>query len=187
MRCKIRFSIWTSHEPGTTVRHSRCAHLPKPMRSASRTRTTARCRLKNKRRSTHKQAMPAVEGWGGDAMTVYERAGLLCTAMVFRGDSTRDADEMHAALKEVVTSLADHAPQLGRQASDVTLTLCDPGPSASVPQIDAASIFAAPTTRSLLLGIALEDPRVSPRQADCAVDKTLDGLDEAHTLHLLGA
>ncbi|TML06833.1 MAG: hypothetical protein E6G39_20935 [Actinobacteria bacterium] len=134
-----------------------------------------------------KQAMTAVEGWGGDAMTVYERAGLLCAAMVFRGDSARDADEMYAALKNVVTSLADHAPQLGRQASDVTLTLCDPGPSASVAQIDAASIFAAPTTRSLLLGIALEDPSVSPRQADCAVDKTLEGLDEAHMLQLLGA
>ena len=49
------------------------------------------------------------------------------------------------------------------------------------------SMFEVGASRSLLLGIALEDPSVSPRQADCAVDKTLEGLDEAHMLQLLGA
>ena len=134
-----------------------------------------------------KTALTAAEGWGGDAMTVYDRAGLLCTSMIFRGDSARDADEMQAALSKVITSLGDHSPQLGRQASDVTLTLCDPGASATVPKIDATAIFAAPTVRSLLLGFVLKNPNVTPRQADCGVDKTLQGLDDADIMQLLNA
>ncbi|HUP73723.1 MAG TPA: hypothetical protein VM282_11845 [Acidimicrobiales bacterium] len=134
-----------------------------------------------------KQAIEAVDGWGGDAMTVYERDDVLCTAMVFRGDTPGDADEMHVALNRVVTALARHTPQLSREASDVTLTLCDPGPSAAPKKIDASAIFAAPTVRSLLLGIALDDPAVTPRQAGCAAGKTIAGLDEARMVQLLEA
>jgi hypothetical protein len=134
-----------------------------------------------------KQALEAADGWGGDALRVYERDDVLCTAMVFRGDTPNDADEMHVALNRVVTALAGHSPQLTREASDVTITLCDPGPSAKAPQIDASAIFAAPTVRSLLLGIALEEPKVTPRQADCATAKTIEGLDEARMVQLLEA
>jgi hypothetical protein len=134
-----------------------------------------------------KQAIKAVDGWGGDALTVYERDDVLCTAMVFRGDTPGDADEMHVALNGVVTALALHTPQLSREASDVTLTLCDPGPSAAPRKVDASAIFAAPTVRSLLLGIALDEPSVNPRQAGCAAGRTTAGLDEAQMVQLLEA
>jgi hypothetical protein len=133
------------------------------------------------------EAMTAVDGWGGDAFTVYEQDDRLCTAMVFRGDTARDADEMHAALTKVVSSLGASAPALGRDAGDVTLTVCDPGTSAKAPEIDASTIFAGPTIRSYLLGLVLEDPDVSYDQADCAVDDTMRTLDEATYIHVLMA
>jgi hypothetical protein len=107
--------------------------------------------------------------------------------MVFRGDTTKDADEMHAALTKVVPALAASNPGLTRDASDVTLTVCDPGASAKAPEFDASTIFAAPTVRSLLLGLALEDPKVSFEQADCAVDKTVRDIDDATFVHILTA
>ena len=122
-------------------------------------------------------------------MTVYEEGGVLCTAMVFRGDTQLDANEMYNALTPISAKLfRAHKTKMSIDASDVMLTLCDPGPSAKVPpRVDAASIFAAPTVRSLLLGIALEDAAVSIDQADCAVDKTVDRLSEAEMMTLLEA
>ena len=135
-----------------------------------------------------KQALTAVEGWGGDALTVYEQDDVLCTAMVFRGDTQLDTNEMHNALAQVVAKLSvDHKPKVSIDGNEVRLTLCDPGAAATAPKVDAASIFAAPTVRSLLLSLALEDPAVSTEQADCAVDKTVNGLDEARMTQLLEA
>jgi hypothetical protein len=134
-----------------------------------------------------KTALTAVEGWAGDAMTVYKQDDVVCTSLVFLGDTVRDGDEMQAALTQVIASLADHTPKLGRQGEDVTLTMCDPGPSATAPKIDASSIFAVPTVRSLLLGNVLSDPSLSPRQAECIVDKTLGRLDVAQILQILQA
>lgn len=132
-------------------------------------------------------AQTAVQGWGGDAMTVYKKADVLCTAMVFRGDSVKDSDEMNAALSKAMASLAAHKPLLARDGSDVTLTMCDPGPSTKAPEIDATSIFAVPTARSLLLSIALDDVSLSPEQAECVVDKTLGRLNEAQIVQVLEA
>ncbi|MEO5839725.1 MAG: hypothetical protein ABIQ73_30995 [Acidimicrobiales bacterium] len=135
-----------------------------------------------------KQALAAVDGWAGDAMTVYEQDGQLCTAMVFRGDTQRDSDEMNTALTRVAAALLlDHKSKVSSDGGDVLLTLCDPGPSAKAPKVDTASIFTAPTVRSLLLGIALEDPKVSVEQADCAADKTVDHLVQAEMEQLLHA
>ena len=133
------------------------------------------------------QAMTAVDGWGGDAMTVYDQADALCVAMAFRGDTTRDADEMHDALEQVVRTHPTHTPRLTRDANELHLTLCDPGPSANPAKIDAGTIFAAPTARSFLLGIALEDPDVTIEQAGCAVSETLGALDDARVIELLQA
>jgi hypothetical protein len=51
--------------------------------------------------------------------------------------------------------------------------------------VDAGSIFTAPIARSLLLGIALEDPDVSTEQADCAVDGTIARLTVPDMTNLL--
>jgi hypothetical protein len=108
--------------------------------------------------------------------------------MVFRGDTQLDSNEMHDALTKVAANLAlGHTPKVSMDASDVLLTLCDPGVSAKAPKVDAASIFAAPTVRSLLLSLALDDPAVSVEQADCAVDKTVERLAEAEMTKLLEA
>jgi hypothetical protein len=135
-----------------------------------------------------RQALTAVEGWAGDALTVYEQDDQLCAAMVFRGDTQKDSDEMYTALSRVGTSLLlDHKPKVSIDAGDVLLTLCDPGPSAKAPTVDAMSIFTRPTMRSLLLGLALEDPSVAIEQADCAVDKTVDLLNDARMKQLVEA
>jgi hypothetical protein len=135
-----------------------------------------------------KQAMTAVDGWQGDAMTVYEQHDRLCTAMIFRAETNQDADEMHIALTQVGAELSpNHQPKISIDARDVRLTVCDPGASAKAPTIDASSIFAAPTLRSYLLGIALDDPDVSVDQADCAVAKTVAVLDDARMAQILEA
>ena len=121
-------------------------------------------------------------------MTVYEEGGVLCTAMVFHGDTQLDANEMYNALTPIAAKLfRAHKPKMSIDASDVMLTLCDPGPSAKAPAVDAASIFVAPTVRSLLLGLALDDPAVSTEQAGCAVDKTVDRLSVEEMVTLLEA
>ena len=135
-----------------------------------------------------RQAMAAVDGWQGDAMTVYEQDDRLCTAMVFRAETNQDAKEMHTALTRVGGALApNHGAKISIDARDVLLTVCDPGVSAKAPTIDTSSIFAAPTLRSYLLGIALDDPDVSVEQADCAVAKTIAGLDDARMVQVLEA
>ena len=135
-----------------------------------------------------RQAMGAVDGWDGDAMTVYEQDDRLCTAMVFRGDSEANANEMRLALTTVGTKLSpSHQAKVSFDARDVRLTVCDPGASVKAPTIDTSTIFAAPTVRSYLLGIALDDPDVSVERADCAVTKTVALLDDARMVQLLEA
>jgi hypothetical protein len=95
---------------------------------------------------------------------------------------------MHNALTQVAAKLSlDHKSKVSIDGNEVLLTLCDPGVAAKAPKVDAGSIFAAPTVRSLLLSLALEDPAVSTEQADCAVDKAVNGLDEARMMQLLEA
>ena len=121
-------------------------------------------------------------------MTVYEQGGILCSAMRFRGDTEKDSAEMYDSMKDVAAKLfVGHKPKVAIDGTEAQLTLCDPGSSAKAPKVDAVSIFTAPTARSLLLGIALEDPDVSTEQADCAVDMTINRLTVPEMTNLLRA
>jgi hypothetical protein len=135
-----------------------------------------------------KKALDAVDGWAGDAMTVYEQGDMLCTTLGFLGDTRTDADEMYSALTAVAAKLfLNNKPKVAIEANEVQLTLCDPGVSAKPPTVDATTIFARPTVHSLLLGLSLEDPAVTTGQADCAVGKTIHPLADADMTKLLQA
>ena len=135
-----------------------------------------------------KQALDAVDGWAGDAMTVYEKDDMLCSTLGFLGDTETDANEMYRTLTAVAAKLfLDHKPKVANEAREVQLTLCDPGVSAKPPTVDATTIFARPTVHSLLLGLSLDDPAVTTEQADCAVDKTIHPLADADMTKLLQA
>ena len=53
--------------------------------------------------------------------------------------------------------------------------------------VSASRTFCAPIVRSLLLGVALDDPDVTAGQAACAVDKAMGPLDDDHIVQVLNA
>ena len=45
------------------------------------------------------QALTAVDGWGGDAFAAYERDGVSCVQIDYRGDTPEDLAQMQGALQ----------------------------------------------------------------------------------------
>ena len=67
------------------------------------------------------QALTAVDGWGGDAYAAYERDGVSCVTINYRGDTPEDLAQMQTALQAWVAKRPQGA---GQRASSRT---ADPG------------------------------------------------------------
>jgi hypothetical protein len=78
------------------------------------------------------QALTAVDGWGGDSYSAFERDGVSCASIVYRGDTPTDFAEMRTALKAWVAKLPQ-APASVSAVDDLTLVFesCDPGKGAA--------------------------------------------------------
>lgn len=74
-----------------------------------------------------RQALQAVDGWGGDAFVAFERDGRTCLRSAFRGDTPADTDEMTAALESWAGAVPANGASVTRSEAVVHLESCDPG------------------------------------------------------------
>jgi hypothetical protein len=74
-----------------------------------------------------REALQAVDGWGGDAYVAFERDGRACVRSAFRGDSAAEADEMGAVLDRWTQAVPANDASVSRRGEDVVLESCDPG------------------------------------------------------------
>jgi hypothetical protein len=85
-----------------------------------------------------RDALVAVDGWGGDAYVAFERQGKVCVRAAFTGDRRRDTDEMAAALDAWALAMPPGAASVSRRghpgaegaSAVVEVFSCDPGPAA---------------------------------------------------------
>ncbi len=76
-----------------------------------------------------RQALRAVDGWGGDAYVAFARDGRTCVRSVFRGDTPVETDEMGTVLDEWTQAVPANDASVTRRGDDVMLESCDPGPA----------------------------------------------------------
>lgn len=74
------------------------------------------------------EALRATDGWGGDRYVAYTEEKRTCVKVRYRGDSDRDADELHAALTRWIARGPAGTASVEREGDDGLLfQSCDPG------------------------------------------------------------
>ncbi|CAN5775562.1 hypothetical protein BH23ACT1_BH23ACT1_06510 [soil metagenome] len=74
-----------------------------------------------------RQALTAIDGWGGDAYVAFERDARTCVRIAFRGDTPGDTAEMAEALSDWTGAVPANDASVSRRGEDVVLESCDPG------------------------------------------------------------
>ena len=101
------------------------------------------------------QALTAVDGWGGDSYTAYDRDGVSCVTVNHRADTPEDLAQMQRALQ----AWADEGPKASvsvtREDATLVFVSCDPGKDAakvaSGKSMDAVALALSRTYLSLEL------------------------------------
>jgi len=78
-----------------------------------------------------KDVLTAVDGWGGDSYAAYERDGVSCVDVSYRGDTTEDVLQMKSALEAWVAKLPRSDAGVHRDGNSLVFTSCDPGKNAA--------------------------------------------------------
>jgi hypothetical protein len=78
------------------------------------------------------EALAATDGWGGDAYVTYDQNGKACTRIAWKGDTSRDLDEMHDALDKWVAAMPSGAATVEAQGDQLLVEACDPGQDAGI-------------------------------------------------------
>ena len=116
------------------------------------------------------QALTAVDGWGGDAYAAFDRDGVSCVTVNYRGDTPEDLAQMQTALQAWAAKGPQGSASVTRE--DVTLVFisCDPGKKAakvaSGKSMDALALALSRTYLSLELVKGGMDVKVARCGAD---------------------
>lgn len=78
-----------------------------------------------------KQALRAVDGWGGDSFVHVERDDLQCVRVHYVADTRRDLREMQAALRAWV-AVTPRTASVSRSGEQLAFESCDPGRRARI-------------------------------------------------------
>lgn len=98
-----------------------------------------------------KEALRAVDGWGGDRYVAFKRDKTTCVRVAFRGDTTRDTEEMATALDHWVAAMPKGVASVQRGGRLVTLASCDPGASVKIDTGAVKTAVALPLGRVTLV------------------------------------
>lgn len=131
-----------------------------------------------------RQALEAVDGWGGDAYVLFEADDQTCVRLAFRGDTGADGDQMESAATAWTRELPEGMASVQRRGPQVIVESCDPGEGSDIEVPGrSADVIALPLTRTIVTLGAVEvgAPRES---AQCMADNFLDLLDEDQVLSL---
>ena len=77
------------------------------------------------------EALTAADGWGGDSYAAFERDGVSCVRINYRGDTPEDILQMKSALEAWVARLPKGPARVSRDGSTVVFESCDPGENAA--------------------------------------------------------
>lgn len=131
-----------------------------------------------------RQALDAVDGWGGGSYTAFEREGRTCLRSAFRGDTAADTEEMAVALDAWARAVPATTASVSRSGALVELAACDPGPDATGPEGGGAQdALIYPVVRTLFTLDAMESG--APRGvARCVASEFVRGFTTAELLAL---
>lgn len=96
-----------------------------------------------------KQALRAVDGWGGDSFVHVERDGRQCVRVQYVAETGRDLREMHAALRDWVAATPRHA-SVRRSGDGLLFESCDPGRRSKVGRLQSEEALDLALTRTML-------------------------------------
>lgn len=77
-------------------------------------------------------AFDAADGWGGDSYVAFERDGVSCVRIHYKGDNALDGVQMHRALRTWIAALPGAPASVQRVGPVLRFESCDPGPAADV-------------------------------------------------------
>jgi hypothetical protein len=121
-----------------------------------------------------REALGAVDGWGGDQYVVYRVDQRVCVRVAFEGDGAGETSEMAEALERWVEQAATGTASADRIDDGVVLQSCDPGEdAASVGNEGTGDVLVLPVTRTDVFTQALEADR-TPSQSRCYANGVID-------------
>ena len=117
------------------------------------------------------QALTAADGWGGDSYAAFERDGVSCVRIHYRGDTPDDLVEMKTAMETWIAKLPKGPARVSRDGTTVNFESCDPG--ANAPKVAAgksmdALAFALSRT---YLSVSLVESGLDVPTGRCAADR----------------
>lgn len=130
-----------------------------------------------------RQALAAVDGWGGDAYVVFERDERVCLRSAFQGDTPAETDEMETTLGDWADEVPATDAAVSRSGDTVVLDSCDPGPDATAGGGGAEQAIVYPVTRTNLTLGALAGG-VPTEEARCIANAFVQALSLEELLSL---
>lgn len=103
-----------------------------------------------------RQALRAVDGWGGDSFVHVERGSRQCVRVRYVADTPRDLREMHTALRDWVAVAPRHA-SVRRSGDGLLFESCDPGRRSRVGRLRSEEALDLALARTLLTVQVRED------------------------------
>ena len=101
-----------------------------------------------------RDALTAVDGWGGDAYVAFERDGNSCARIAFVGDHPNDTTRMYDSLRRWIRAAPGTPTSVERSGRQVLFESCDPGTRANVGKdVSSQAIELATVRNYLALGI----------------------------------
>jgi hypothetical protein len=121
------------------------------------------------------QALDAALGWDGDAYGQFRRDGRTCIRAVFRGDTSRDEDEMRTALDAWAPTVPGGLAHRVDVDGHPGLEACDPGTALDLGVAPISSqLLALPATLGYLEAYASQV--LGPAEARCYATTVLHGI-----------
>jgi hypothetical protein len=116
-------------------------------------------------------ALRVADGWGGDALVTFTRAGTTCIRTTFVGAGTPESAAIADALRAWAGARGGGAAEVATDGEETTLTACDPGDATVDPGNAPTAALVTVVVRNTLLAQGAE--QVGVESASCAVDRTL--------------
>jgi hypothetical protein len=121
-------------------------------------------------------AFRAVEGWAGDHLVLYRADGKVCAEASIATDGPAATDLLYRSLLQWAAKSPPGTVHVSREADELGLRACDPGPSAPSGGEVKRELLLVPALRAPLHLFARELGQLDEEQANCVVDAMLRSL-----------
>jgi hypothetical protein len=120
-----------------------------------------------------KQALTAADGWGGDQYVAFERGDNVCVRLDYRGDTSRDVDEMRSALRQWIAEGPAGVANVRNHGEGLRFESCDAGRRAVDGNGGSGAALDLATGRTVLATQSLEQG-ADADQARCLADGVIE-------------